>query len=212
MPSKIFTVALLLLMALGCGGGQVDTPAAVPASDAKGRYPVIYPTGRAIKFPEDQVIKKELHVTTQWQTITFEKPLKINRQGIMGLHLVVDKEPYISTIDVHPLNPECNTPDCAIDAACLRRLSDGALVRPEAVLIGNNGVEVSIRPNGHLYPFFDHHVMTMSLGTFKDVNSPPPDFPESIQSFTALRLRATEPFTVRYLWWQVDEHPEIYSR
>jgi hypothetical protein len=214
MSLKMITAipAVMLLIALGCGGGQVDTPAAAPVSDAKGRYPVIYPPRRALLFPEDWVIKKEIQVTTQWQTITFEKPLKINRQGIMGLHLVVDREPYISTLDTHPLNPECNTPDCAIDAACLRRLSDGAIVRPEAVLVGDNRVEVGIRPDGHLYPYCDSHVMTMALRTFKDMNPLPPDFPEGIQAFTALRIRATEPFVVRYLWWKVDQHPEMYSR
>jgi hypothetical protein len=211
MPSKMpaAILAVLLLMALGCSGGQVDTTAPNPASGAKGRYPVIYPTGRALKFPEDQVIKKEIQVTTQWQTITFEKPLKINREGIMGLHLVVDREPYISTLDTHPLNPECNTPECAIDAACLRRLSDGVIVRPEGVLIGDNGVEVNVRPLGHLNPYCDTHVMTMALRTFKDVDSPSPPFPEGIQAFTALRIRTTEPFVVRYLWWKVDMHPEI---
>ncbi len=214
MPSKIpaTVLAVLFLLAFGCSGRQADDPAPEAAAGAKGRYPVTYPTGRAIKFSEDQVIKKEIQITTHWQTITLDKPLKINQQGIMGLHLVVDKAPYISTMDTHPLNPECNTPECVIDAFCLTRLSDGAIIRPEAVLVGNNGVEVSIRPNGHLYPFCDPHVMTMALGTFKDVNSPPPDFPESIQSFTALRIRANEPFIVRYLWWKVDEHPEMYSR
>ncbi|MFZ1986534.1 MAG: hypothetical protein WAU91_19145 [Desulfatitalea sp.] len=214
MPSKKLpaVLAVLLLIALGCGGGQVDAPAPDPASGAKGRYPVIYPPQSALLFPEDQVIKKEIQVTTQWQTITFEKPLKINRQGLMGLHLVVDRAPYISTMDTHPLNPECNTPDCVIDAYCLLRLSDGAIVRPEAVLVGDNGVEVNVRSLGHLYPYCDTHVMTMALRTFKDVDSPPPDFPESIQAFTALRIRGTEPFVVRYLWWSVDRHPEIYSR
>jgi len=214
MPFKMLTAvwAVLLLTAFGCHAGQMDAGPADQASGSKGRYPVIYPSGRAIKFPEDQVIKKEVQVTPQWQTIAFEKPLQINRQGIMGLHLVVDQEPYISTMDTHPLNPECNTQECAINAFCLRRLSNGAVVRPEAFLIGDNGVEVSVRPTGHLYPYCDKHVMTMALTTFKDTNSPIPDFPESIKTFTALRIRSTEPFVVRYLWWKVDVHPEIYSR
>jgi hypothetical protein len=69
-----------------------------------------------------------------------------------------------------------------------------------------------VRPDGHLYPYCDIHVMTIALGTYKDVNSPPPDFPESIKAFTAMRIRSTEPFLVRYLWWKVDQHPEIYSK
>jgi len=126
----------------------------------------------------------------------------------MGLHLVVDQAPYISTMDDHPLNPECNKSECYKNAYSLRRLSDGALVRPEVVLVGDNGVEVTIRPEGHLYPSFDKHVMTVALSTFKDVNSPSPPFPEGVRSFISMRIRSTAPFLVRYLWWSVDHHPE----
>ena len=168
---------------------------------------MIYPPESLNKFPEEQVIKKELQVTTQWQTVTFEKHLQINRRGLMGLHLVVDQELYISTLDNHPLNPECNKPGCYKNAACLRRLSDGALVRPEAVLVGDNGEEVKVRPEGHLYPSFDKHVMTVILRTFKDVNSPSPPFPKGIKAFTSIRIRSTEPFLVEYLWWSIDRYP-----
>ncbi len=205
-------LAVLLLLALGCRGGQGAVPAPDPASGATGRHSVVYPPQSSLQFPEEQVIKKEIQVTTQWQTITFDQPLKINRQGLMGLHLVVDKAPYISTMATHPLNPECNTPECFIDAFCLRRLSDGVLVRPEAVLVGDDGTDVNVQATGHLYPYWDPHVMTVDLRMFKDVNSFPPDFPEGIQAFTALRIRATEPFVVRYLYWNVDRHPEIFSR
>jgi hypothetical protein len=193
-------------------GRAGDGAAQDRAIGVKGRYPLTYPPKSALLFAEDQVIKKEIQVTIQWQTITFERPLQINRQGLMGMHLVVDKEPYISTMDTHPLNPECNEPGCDINAFSLRRLSDGAVVRPEAFLIGDNGVEVSVRPVGHLNPYCDKHVMTMALGTFKDVDSPSPPFPESIKVFTAMRIRATEPFVVRYLWWMVDRHPQMFSR
>lgn len=177
-------------------------------ADHSGNRPVNYPEGRAIKFSEEQVIKKEFQVTTQWQTITFEKPLRINRQGLMGLHLAVNQQPYISTIDIHPLNDRSNIEN----AYSLRRLSDGVLVKPEAVLIGDNGIEVRVRPVGHLYPYFDKYIMTVVLGTFKDANSPPPPFPEGIRGFTAMRIRSTEPFLVRYLWWCVDRHPDIFNR
>jgi hypothetical protein len=201
-----------LLLAAGCHAGQMKDNAPDRSPEQAGRYPVIYPTGGAIKFPEDQVIKKEVRVTTRWQTITFEKPLQINRQGLMGLHLAVDQEPYISTTDNDPRNLDCSDAEYQKNAFSLRRRSDWVLVRPEAVLVGDNGVEVKVRPTGHLYPYFDKHVMTIALRTFKDMDSPPPDFPESIQTFTVLRIRSTAPFVIRYLWWKVDQHPEIYSK
>jgi hypothetical protein len=211
MPLKIIIafLAATLALAAGCPAQQGPGRPEGPAADLQ---PVVYPSERFNKFPEDQVIKKELRVTTQWQTVTFDKPLQINRRGTMGLHLVVDQAPYISTLDDHPLNPECNKPECAIDAYSLRRLSDGALVRPEAVLVGDNGEEVKVRPEGHLYPYFDKHVMTVALGYVKDINSFAPPFPASIKTFTAMRIRSTTPFLVRYLWWKVDNHPEFYSR
>jgi hypothetical protein len=178
-------------------------------SDEKGLRPVNYPTGRALKFSEDQVIKKEFQVSTRWQTITFEKPLQINREGVMGMHLAVDKEPYISTTDTHPLNVAPGDMDIAYS---LRRLSDGALIKPEALLIGDNGVEVRVRPVGHLYPYSDKTIMTIALGTFKDAYSLPPPFPERIKTFTAMRIRSTEPFLIRYLYWNVDRHPDIFNR
>jgi hypothetical protein len=207
---KMFAFYLVCLSVLfaGCRADPVpDTRTGDPAGQA-----IIYPSGGAIMFPEEQVIRKKIEVTTQWQTIVFEKPLKINRDGLMGLHLAVIKHPYISTMDRHPLNPVCNEPECAINAACLRRLSDGALVRPEAILVGDNGVDVGVRPNGHLNPFFDKNIITIALRTFKDVYSPSPPFPEGIKAFTAMRIRSTEPFTVQYVWWSVDRHPEIFSR
>ncbi len=136
----------------------------------------------------------------------------INREGLQGLHLAVNKHPYISTMHDHPLNPECNRPECAINAFCLRCLSDGALIRPETILVGDNGVEVKVRPAGHLYPYFDKTIRTLVLRTFKDVNSPAPPFPADIKGFTAMRIRSTEPSLVRYLYWNVDRHPEIFFR
>lgn len=208
MLSAMLTPSLALTAgcAMQLGHGNPEDPAAV-------LRPVIYPPeGLNNKFPQNQVVRKELRVTTEWQTITFEKPLQFNRKGSMGLHLVVDQAPYISTMDDHPLNPECDKPECYKDAYSLRHLSDGALVRPEDVLVGDNGVEVTVRPEGHLYPSFDKHVMTVILGTFKDVNSSSPPFPKGIRSFVSMRIRSTAPFLVRYLWWSVDHHPELSSR
>jgi hypothetical protein len=203
-----FLVAALALTA-GCAAQQNSDK---QGGSSEGLRPVIYPLEDLNKFPQEQVIKKELQVTKQWRTVFFEKPLKINRRGLMGLHLVVDQAPYISTTDDNPRNFDCSDAEYQLNAFSLRRRSDWALVRPEAVLVGDKGEEVRIRPGGHLYPFFDHHVMTMALRTFQDVNSSPPPFPADIRTFTAMRIRSTTPFLVRYVWWKVDSHPEFYSR
>lgn len=208
MRLKTLAAVFIGILAItgGCaaqeGYGNLD-------GSAEGLQPVIYPPEGLKKFPQNQVIKKELQVTTQWQTVAFGKPLQINRRGTMGLHLVVDQAPYISTTDDDPRNLDCSDAEYQLNAFSLRRRRDWALVRPEAVLVGDNGVEVKVRPDGHLYPSFDKRVMTMALRTFKDVNSPSPPFPEGIERFTTMRIRSTTPFLIRYLWWKVDSHPGL---
>jgi hypothetical protein len=211
MPLKIIIafLAATLALAAACTAQKDPGEPEVPAESLR---PVIYPPEDLLEFPQDQMIKKALQVTTQWQTVTFEKPLQINRRGTMGLHLAVDQAPYISTTDDDPRNLDCSDAEYQLNAFSLRRRNDWALVRPEAVLVGDNGEEVKVRPDGHLYPYFDKHVMTMALRTFKDVNSPSPPFPEGIKTFTSMRIRSTTTFLVRYLWWKVDNHPEFYSR
>ena len=165
------------------------------------------PSKSMIKFPEEQIIRKAFEVTRQWQTFTFEIPLQINRKGLMSLHLAVDKQLYISTMVNHPLNPECNKPGCAINAFCLRRLSDGVLIRPEAILVADNGIEVKVRPASNLYPNFDKDVITMALRAYKNVNLHPLVFPKGIKAFKAIRIRSSESFRIRYLYWNVDPYP-----
>jgi hypothetical protein len=206
----IFAAGLVGLLALTAGCRP--QPSAENKIDLAQEQAVVYPTGSALAFPEEQVIKKKFQVTTQWQTITFEKPLRINRKGLMGLHLAVNKHPYMSTTDDHPLNLDCSKAEYAENAFSLRRLSDGVLVRPEAILIGDNGIEVKVRPSGHLNPYCDENIITMDLRAIMDINSPATPFPESITAFKALRIRSTAPFTVQYLWWSVDRHPYIFSK
>jgi hypothetical protein len=171
--------------------------AANPKNESGGRS-VDHSPDTAGQHPEGRIIQKALNVTPLWQTVTFEKPLRINQKGLMGLHLAVDNELYISTMVDHPLNPECTKAECAAEAFCLRRLSDGVLIRPEVTLIADNGVEVKLRPAGHLYPFFDRHVITVAMRAFNHTNAFPPPLPKT---FKAMRIRSTEPFEVRYLYW-----------
>lgn len=124
----------------------------------------------------------------------------------MGLHLAVDKQLYITTMHDHPLNPKFNKRGCTANDFCLRRLSDGVLIRPEVFLIADHGAKVSVKPAGYLYPSFDKGIITIALRTFKNANSPPPPFPAGIKAFNAMRIRSAEPFLVRYLYWNVDRH------
>jgi hypothetical protein len=206
----MYTKILIIILMIG-----LWTLSSTCHAQQRGEYPatgineqaVSYPSKSRINFPEEQIIRKAFEVTRQWQTFTFEIPLQINRKGLMSLHLAVDKQLYISTMVNHPLNPECNKPGCAINAFCLRRLSDGVLIRPEAVLVADNGVEVKVRPAGHLYPNFDKNVITLALRACKDAYSHPLPFPKGIKTIKAIRIRGTEPFQIKFLYWNVDRYP-----
>jgi hypothetical protein len=176
---------------------------ATPENPDSGRS-VGYSPDTAGQHPDGRIIQKALDVTTQWQKITFEKPLQIRQKSPMSLHLAVDNALYISTMIDHPVNPECNKAECAAEAFCLRRLSDSVLIRPEVTLIADNGVEVKLRPAGNLYPFFDRHVVTVAMRAFNHTNVFPPTLPKGIKTFKAMRIRSTEPFKVRYLYWNTD--------
>jgi hypothetical protein len=202
---RLKIIAMVFLGLLATVGGCNAERLVRHAKDNDNSPSVNYPPKSSLDYPEDQVVKKEIQVTTQWQTIAFKKPLIINRLDLQHLHLAVDQAPYISTMDTHALNPECNEPECAINGFCLRRLSDGVVIRPDVILIGDNGVEVKVRSVGHLYPYFDKNIITMMIGTFK-LNGHPPPFPVGITAFTAMRIRSTEPFLIRYLYWNVDYH------
>ena len=174
MRSKNLIAILVasILLTCGCHTEYLGSNSAEKTFNKTRRRSVNYPPPSSLQFPEEQVIKKEFKVTNQWQTITFEKPLKVNRKGLMGLHLAVDQEPFISTTDDDPRNLDCSKAEYQKNAFSLRRRSDGVLIRPEAVLIGDNGIEVKIRPVGHLYPYFDQYIRTIELGVCDDINAP----------------------------------------
>ena len=209
MPLKIIIafLAATLALAAACTAQKDPGEPEVPAESLR---PVIYPPEDLLEFPQDQMIKKALQVTTQWQTVTFEKPLEINRgEGRMGLQLVVDLASYIPPLVDHPLNSKCYTIECIRNSYGLRRLSDGTLIKIEAVLVGDKGEQIRIQPIGYLYPYFDPSVMFVILGYTKKANLSYLPFPEGIQTFTHMRIHSTEPFFVRYLWWSVYDHPEL---
>lgn len=168
------------------------------------RGSIDYSPDTAGRHPEGRIIKKALDVTTRWQTITLEKPLQINRTELMCLHLAVDNALYISTMVDHSVNPASKNADCAAEAFCLRRLSDGVLIRPEVILVADNDVEVKLRPAGNLYPFFDRHVITVAMRVFDHTNAFPAHLPKGIETFKAMRIRSSEPFRIRYLYWNMD--------
>jgi len=92
-------------------------------------------------FPEDRRISGPFQITTDWQTIRFDPPLRINREGLQVLHFVVDQELYDP-------NSMYDIEDTA-NHFSLRR-TDDVLARPEVVLIGDNGEDVTVFPMSNI--------------------------------------------------------------
>gem|GEM_PF-1854173 len=169
------TVALAgLLILVGCGGGA--------------------------EFPENQRMPGTVEVTTDWQEITFDSPLEVNRDGVQSLHFVVDGERYTpnSSHDIEDHRNHFN----------LRR-DDGALVKPDVVFIAGNGEKVRVRPVINL--ILNDGRLTTGFGTYAGQYASPPPFPDNVESFQAVRFRSNEPFTAEELRWRVDVHPELHE-
>lgn len=145
------------------------------------------------RFPENQRIDGPLEVGRDWQAIEFSPPLVVNRNGLQGLHFVVDEKLYRpnSHYDIDDYANQSN----------LRR-NDGVLIKPEVILIGENGEEFvpMAVSNTHLYA----GGLTIGFGTFGGQFSPAPVYPEGIQEFKAMRIRSNVPFTAHYLEWRMD--------
>ncbi|MCH8504962.1 MAG: hypothetical protein LAT50_11640 [Ectothiorhodospiraceae bacterium] len=148
-------------------------------------------------FPEDQRMEGPFEITGEWQRIEFDRPLRINREGSQGFHFEVDETRYRPNrhFDVEDRPNQAN----------LRR-NDGVLVKPEVVLIGDNGERVELRAvmNIHLYA----GGLTVGFAMYEDHFSPSPPFPDRITAFRAVEVRSNEPFTAEYFRWRMDNHPD----
>ncbi|MBI3897374.1 MAG: hypothetical protein HY308_03650 [Gammaproteobacteria bacterium] len=175
MRFAFFTV--ILLLSLGC-------------QPRDNRYP-------EDQFPEDQHVVGPFNITSEWQTITFSKPLAINREGSQSFNFVVDRDRYVP-------NSEYQIEDIPNQANLRRR--DGVLVKPEVVLIGDNGQEVLVTAVSNTW--LNVGGLTIGFSMLINPDTPSPPFPEAISAFRAVRVRSNEPFTANYLWWWVDGHPD----
>jgi len=148
-------------------------------------------------FPEDQRIEGPFQITTEWQTIHFDRPLVINREGFQGLHFAVDSNLYDanSNYDLEDMPNQAN----------LHR-TDGVVVKPEVVLIGDNGEEVRVQARSNIFLYAGG--MTVGFGPHIDNFTPPPHYPESIHAFRAVRVRGNHPFVANHLQWLMDSHPD----
>lgn len=150
------------------------------------------------RFPQDQLLPGPFHFDSQWQLINFDPPLQINREGGQDLHLLVDKTRY-----------EPHVADRWPHQASLQR-SDGTLVLPEVVLIGDRGQEVKMGADTFMSPY-DVAGITLGFSNYDPVyDEKPKPFPQEIQFFSAVRIRSNEPLDVKLLGWRVDVHPDIH--
>ena len=150
-------------------------------------------------FPEDRRIGGPFQITTDWQTIRFDPPLRINREGLQVLHFVVDQELYDPN-NMYDIEDTTNH-------FSLRR-TDDVLVRPEVVLIGDNNQEVVVSPISNIRLFSGG--LTIGFSTYIDHFTPSPPFPEGISTFQAMRVRSNEPFEAQYLYWRMNYHPDYH--
>ena len=154
-------------------------------------------------FPEDQKIAGPIEIGRAWKAIEVDRPLEINREGLQGLHIVVDPDEFTSNSDHE--DELSNHPNHFFDL----RNQSGELVVPEVVMVAPDGTEVEFGSISNIYLYGG---LTVGMGMVSEsVYKPSPPFPEGLVSFSSFRIRSNVPFTAEYLWWMVERHPDMFQ-
>lgn len=150
---------------------------------------------RGYGFPEDQLLDGPFRIGPEWQTIVFDPPLKISRDGGgQSIRLVVDNESY--------------SPG-EFDEGQIYLLDESEIkIRPEVILKSDGGKEVEVHATSLVGLFSGG----LALGYGKHIKhySESVLFDQDIRSFTSMSVRSDEPLVVDHLSWKVDSHPDIY--
>ena len=151
------------------------------------------------EFPEDQRIEGPFEIGPEWQTVTFEKPLELNKEGDQQLHIVVDENLFTSNSDHEAVTRE---------TYFYLRNSAGVLIEVDMVAVGDNNELVPLTPSSTVALYTGG--LTIGFGMFEDESSPPPPFPADIEYLKAVHIRSEVPFSAEYLRWSVDHHPDYH--
>ena len=150
-------------------------------------------------FPEDQYLDGPIEIGPEWQTITFEAPMEVNREAVQQLEIVVDTNRFDSNFDYED--------EDRYKMFHLRR-NDGVVIKPEAILIGDKGQEIPLVATSTTELYSGG--VTAGLRMFIDWTKTIPPFPEGIRRFTAVQLRTNETIPVEQLRWWVVYHPDYH--
>jgi len=155
------------------------------------------------KHADDQEFKKFIAVTTEWQTIAFDSPLKINRKEIQCLRIGIRYEKYESAygfVAQRNWDTGANESTTAVGEYIVR-LSDEKFILPELELIDGDGNAVRLKHSGIAGLPTDEFLMEYSMH-YKSNFDPIPPYPGTSLYFKSMRIRASEPFEVVYVdWW-----------
>lgn len=166
-------------------------------------YFLIYDKHAYDKHADDQEFRQFIAVTAQWQTITFDKPLKINRKELQCLRIGIPRDKYQSALGfVARRDWEAGVKDSsAAVGEYIVRTSDEKFILPELELIDGNGDVVKLKHSGIASGTGDEFFMEYS-NYYKSNFDPTPPYPGTSDHFKAMRIRASEPFEVAAIdWW-----------
>ena len=153
-------------------------------------------------YQENQKIPGPITIGPQWQVLELDEPLKINREGVQGLHIVVDPDEFSSNFNYG--DDLSNDPDHYFDL----RNESGELVAPEVVVVAQDGTEIELTPISNIGLYEGGLTVGMGMRA-EDIRLPSPPFPEGVERLTSLRVKSNVPFTAEYLWWLVEHHPDM---
>ncbi|PXF31132.1 hypothetical protein WH50_11425 [Pokkaliibacter plantistimulans] len=184
---------------------------AVSCSQANSDYPEPLP-GYTKTKPEDQGIMGPFHITEEWQTFKFNKPMQINRIGIQNIHIGLNSDKYSSSDYWHLYHtPGFNAgdplPKEKYRGNGIRDRSTGILIEPDIELLGDNNSVVTLSLAGSQYWPTGATSIICGILPADLTNLTPIYYPEKIKVFTAFRIRSNQSFDVDYFLWRMDHYP-----
>ncbi|MGH1487489.1 MAG: hypothetical protein ACRBCI_14840 [Cellvibrionaceae bacterium] len=142
------------------------------------------------KDPNNQLIEGPFSITTEWQTIKFDKPLK-SSPHIQSLDILLD-------IDKYELVEGLSMSEYRVLDLSYKRLKDSVIVKPEVVLVDQQAREyrVTFDAIGTRYTKLGDYFF-LGYGTSDDERY---YFPKDAE-FVSIRVRANKAMTVTHLNW-----------
>lgn len=154
------------------------------------------------RFPDDQKIEGPWKIPNDKEkVIEFNPALETSSAGLQGLYLLVDSRKYKEGQDTEEATETYFFP---------RTKGEETLLKPEVVLIAENGDEIELSPGAYNYAR-DESLLGVGFGPSPKKGEIATSFSDHADSYIAVRIRSNRPFSLKKLQWKMDKHPDFHT-